>query len=89
MRLDNKREAACLVDPRAPGVRYDRVETGPSQAHELTPQQRHERLEELVHVFAAIFVGLTPEQRARYMSEDTERQSEPPNDEHAHHSNRG
>jgi len=58
----------------APGVRADHVDAG-SQAHELTPQQRQERLEELAKVFVSIFVGLSPEQRARYMSEDTEQQS--------------
>ena len=56
----------------APGVRYDYVEAGPSQAGELTPQRRQERLEELIYVFATIFAGLSPEQRARYTPEDTE-----------------
>jgi hypothetical protein len=30
-------------------------------------------LEELVHVFVDIFLSVSPEQRARYMSEDTGR----------------
>jgi hypothetical protein len=63
------------VHAAVPGVRYDHVDAGPSEAHELTPQQRQERLEELAKVFVDIFVGLSPEQRARYMSEDTEQQS--------------
>jgi hypothetical protein len=38
----------------------------------MTRQQRVERLEGLIQVFADIFVGLTPEQRSRYMSEPAE-----------------
>jgi hypothetical protein len=55
----------------------------------MTYQQRQERLQGLADVFVSIFCSLSPEQRARYMSEDTEQQLEPPNDEHAYHSDRG
>ena len=59
----------------APLVLYDHVDAGPPQAQELTPQQRLERLEELLHVYASIFAGLSPDQRARYMSDETEQQA--------------
>jgi hypothetical protein len=56
-------------------VGYDHVDAGASQAQEQTPQRRQERLEELIHVFADIFAGLSPEQRATYMSHDEEQQA--------------
>jgi hypothetical protein len=33
-------------------------------------QRREERLKQLADIFACIFVGLTPEQQAKYMSVD-------------------
>ena len=68
----------------APGVRYDHVDGEPSQPSGMTYQQRQERLQGLADVFVSIFCSLSPEQRARYMAEDAEQQSQPPNDEHEH-----
>jgi hypothetical protein len=56
-------------------VLYDHGEAGATPPLEMTCQQRQERLEELVHVFASIFAGLSPEQRARYMLEHAEQES--------------
>jgi hypothetical protein len=36
---------------------------------DITNQQRLEQLEQLADIFACIFGSLTPEQRARYLSE--------------------
>jgi hypothetical protein len=39
-----------------------------------TYQQRQERLAGLIHVFADIFAGLSPEDRVRYMTEPPEQE---------------
>lgn len=54
-----------------PQVLYDHGKTGAAPPRGMNRQQRQDRFEELVHVFAAIFTGLSPEQRAKYMSMDT------------------
>ena len=67
------RERSQLI--AAPGVLYDHVDAGQSQPSGMTYQQRQERLQGLADVFVSIFCSLSPEQRARYMSEDTEQQA--------------
>jgi hypothetical protein len=59
----------------APFVLYDHVDAGQSQPPGLTYQQRQERLQGLADVFVSIFCSLSPDQRARYMSEETEQQA--------------
>jgi hypothetical protein len=58
-----------------PRMLYDHGEAGAAPQLEMNRQQRQERLEELIHVFASIFAGLSPEQRARYMSGNIEQEA--------------
>jgi len=52
-----------------------RTDAGLSKPLDLTHQQRLEQLEQLADIFACIFGSLTPEQRARYLSESQHQQA--------------
>jgi hypothetical protein len=54
---------------RSRPARFDEIPYNYDAPGAMTRQQREERLEGLIQVFADIFPGLTPEQRGRYMSE--------------------
>lgn len=48
-----------------------RAVTGLPQPSDITHQQRQEEMEELADILASIFRRLPPEERAKYMSDDS------------------
>ena len=62
----------CKPSPitHTPSLLYDLLEATQSQPSGLDGEKRYERLQELAELFVAIFLGLSAEQKARYIAVD-------------------